>query len=722
MYWATQDEFFKPNHDEFLQHSKDRYYYSFLEKITLTKSAKSILEPSAIAPVKNQFKLSDIQGSVSQNFGDSLGAHYGVTSKRAEFELCISALWNEGLFRERSLVDRINRGCGTQYEHVGDRTPQLSQVDTKLNPSISDALLQVRTGIESDFIGKHLVEKGDQNVLDGFATLLQSDTMNDTWIGANLDYVSNYLETLRSMKGFNDEKILERINQLLSLAPDPLNSNNSLLAALYLEKILLWRILSNLERATLKDIVAPKFAKFDLTKIISYMEYKTYADQPLQSAAFDFTVNGVQVKSDSKPYSSLTPILSVQTSETLRKLLMREAVKSKLRNFVARGIKVNEYSPQMQENIVQNFPELFEYDSATQTLYFYGQMTVTQKQDFLARLDSEKDKKIIEALDTGQTWSDELSLEKIKNYFDELLADKFDESVDFGMMQVLYQKSLSSNLRSKLIEWRLASLPIRHEKIFMMQYLALLEAKMNLLGDRYELESKKGIALPLVQELSALLANYSELLFSSDSDISLSSMISENRGLETEMFYDRFYPGFWDKYKENRVYQVGDTVAGFMRFAAWILDGLNSKHEREYIIVQEKLLKTIQKVEQYFKKEYPSDWQKHQGVWSVMTELELAPPRIARSESVTDSVILGQRLAEVRSRELSARESGQLGSYYQLLGLEARILSMSGGAFNKRLERLEFIRDEVRKNSVYASFVRGIDEMISALTTKNKGW
>ncbi|MDD5457014.1 MAG: hypothetical protein PHV30_08280, partial [Candidatus Margulisbacteria bacterium] len=70
----------------------------------------------------------------------------------------------------------------------------------------------------------------------------------------NIEIISYFIQTLRVMKGLPNKEIKKALNRIIASAKDKTNVKNSVLKALYMEKILLWDVLDPQERSQLKQV------------------------------------------------------------------------------------------------------------------------------------------------------------------------------------------------------------------------------------------------------------------------------------------------------------------------------------------------------------------------------------------------------------------------------------------------------------------------------------
>lgn len=570
--------------------------------------------------------------------------------------------------------------------------------------SIDSALKRVAVLLNMSS-GDPFVPRADQQLQDVFSYLLKKESLPDTlFMGGTREYFSEYIKMLRVMRGFNDEEVNIRINHLLSLTPDIGNTNNALLGAIYSEKIMNWEVLSPQERTQLKAI-APKFALNGLPALIDYMEQRVYPQQSLQIIPFKADINGVVVDSSvqTKPilwgFADVPILPGMPISITLKKFMTEESIKRDLIKLVCSNTPVS-YSEKV-ETIISKFKDEFLYDKTKNELLYIGKMSKKKHSIYLDVAPTA----LKSAIDQLYSFSQDpkFSVDKLLSEFKEYILDLDKDYQDYAVMQLAYQRQLPSELRGKVLLWWLAEISNKNDKYFMPRYLALAQASLGLIAEDYEKNGGKpkfeiAKSAKPVQKMSDILFPKDPAVWSDWSTQSSASPFSKN-----------FFPGLWQDFASRNFYPYGDQAAQIMGLGYWLVEGLEKFNDQNSTTTRNEIWQMMKRIRNEVQRAFPIDFKTHSGVWATSTLMDLLPPQRptdAKAEKVFNALI------ETRARQLVALEGGQYHSYYQLLGLEARLLDYPGPRPINLIPRLKFIKSEMLRSRLYASYAKSISELI----------
>jgi hypothetical protein len=345
LFWRTQDDTFIYTNAQLAalrqnNISRQDYYYSYLFEIT---ELRNPLDTEGTR-IESGFNFDDVlkhEGYINHPL-HTFNTHWGISEWRP--------------------FQAFGDGYHLPGEEVtADRTPIETRSSANYRAAVSTSVLDLKIKMLHAFElmgGSTLVDKGERAAEDTLTHLVQLPTVADThistpgslwfWRGVrkasdfvskgnfisrwvtekinqvnNIECVSRFVSSLRTMKGVSPDQLKERIDRLIAAAPNRLNANNAVLRQLYLEKVLLWNTLSPAEKDQLENEIAPAFG------LQSLIAYQRYAEQVAGSEGRNYhriqlSLEGVNIDTDTQ---SIYDIQCLPISSNLKGLLIGEIIK-----------------------------------------------------------------------------------------------------------------------------------------------------------------------------------------------------------------------------------------------------------------------------------------------------------------------------------------------------------------------------------------------------------
>ncbi len=405
--------------------------------------------------------------------------------------------------------------------------------------------------------------------------------------------VSYNLENLRNMFGYSDRQIVDEIDKMILSITNYLGKSgfdNPIVSALYLEKILLWDVMTDGERDVLKKTAGQiDWRSNGIKSIVKYMEDRRANVHNVYNYNTIITeINGVSINTDK---ISIQDILVLPISSNLKKLLIQEVLKrdtqiafgvsleiSKAKSILSSGKEYNEFESKFNKYIVNgHFVFPLTRDVGQVQLWLEKQVSETKSQSFRVlqeTISSEKNRK-----ETNRDGVRELS-----NDLKMVLRVTPDKYLSQPLSQVMYSHNFTFNEREVFIKESLVDIKnnsIQDKKLYMQRYFMIYQAHQQLVFQKISKIFENGVNSENEESLRDLVKEFVEL-----TKLSMPYAENINRGsisVATSDFVDRFDRDMFDAYKKESKASYISLLTQSLNLLFWVdyqIDASSSKMEK----------------------------------------------------------------------------------------------------------------------------------------------
>ncbi len=335
--------------------------------------------------------------------------------------------------------------------------------------------------------------------------------------------VSYNLDNLRNMFGYSDRQIVDEIDKMLLAITDQLGNDgfkNPIVKELYMEKMLLWDVMTDGERDVLRVILAKiDSSEKGINKIVEYLQKRRDdVSRVYNYSTINVTLNGEVIDTDK---INIRQILLLPVSSSLKKLLIQEILKRD--SQVAFGVSIKKVQV---EEILASASVYKEMEDKFYNNVVNGHFVFSLNGD-MEEIKGWLEKKYIETkyepyrVLTEALKTEQLRKETIKGGKRELANDLNlvlrgvpDFYLSQPLSQIMYSYNFTLEERESFISEALhntKNTSIQEKKFYMQRYLMLYQAHQQVVFQKISNILGKGVTVKNKAEVTALIKEFIEL-------------------------------------------------------------------------------------------------------------------------------------------------------------------------------------------------------------------